>query len=74
MNSQSPERVTSVRDIYRGRIVSLKVRSVVLPSGRESTREIVEHPGAVVIVDAKSIASLLTFRETERSGAAAWRV
>ena len=50
MSLTSPETVTSTREIYRGRIVTLKVKNVVLHSGRETTRDIIEHPGAVVIV------------------------
>lgn len=45
-----PERVVASRDIYRGRILKLRVDEVILPNGRRTTREIVEHPGAVVIV------------------------
>jgi len=43
------EQVISSREVYRGRIITLRVDEVRLPSGRETTREIVEHPGAVVI-------------------------
>jgi ADP-ribose pyrophosphatase len=45
-----PERVISRKEIYRGRILALEVDEVVLPNGRKTTREIVRHPGAVVIV------------------------
>jgi ADP-ribose pyrophosphatase len=50
MSSTPPERVLTSREVFRGRILTLKVKQVVLASGRETTREIVEHPGAVVIV------------------------
>ena len=43
------EQVISSRQVFRGRVVTLRVDEVRLPSGRETTREIVEHPGAVVI-------------------------
>lgn len=59
------ERVVSSREIYRGRIVRLRVDDVVLPSGRHTTREIVEHPGAVVIVapdDRKRVAMVRQYR------------
>ncbi len=36
--------------IYCGRIINLRKDKVTLPNGKESTREIVEHPGAVVIL------------------------
>jgi ADP-ribose pyrophosphatase len=50
MSVVSPETIMSTREIYRGRIVTLKVKTVILPSGHERTRDIVEHPGAVVIL------------------------
>lgn len=46
----TPERVRSTRRIYDGRVVSLRVDEVELPSGRRAQREIVEHRGAVAVV------------------------
>lgn len=50
VSNVKPERVISHQEIFRGRILSLDVDEVVLESGRKTTREIVRHPGAVVIV------------------------
>lgn len=36
--------------LYEGRILNLRRDRVRLPNGREATREVVEHPGAVAIV------------------------
>ena len=36
--------------IYQGKIINLRQDKVKLPNGRETIREIVEHPGAVVIL------------------------
>ncbi len=36
--------------VYTGRIINLRLDKVVLPDGRETLREIVEHPGAVAVV------------------------
>ena len=44
------ERVVRSTRVYDGRVVSLRVDEVVLPSGRTGVREIVEHRGAVAIV------------------------
>lgn len=44
------ELVTKTRYAYRGKLLKLRVSQVRLPSGRETTREIVEHPGAVAII------------------------
>lgn len=44
------ERLLRSRRIYDGRVISLRVDEVVLPSGRVGLREVVEHRGAVAIV------------------------
>ncbi len=44
------EKTLQSQEIFRGRILNLRVDRVVLPDGNESTREIVEHSGAVAIV------------------------
>lgn len=43
-------RVLSSKSLYHGRIVHLKLDRVSEPGGVEATREVVEHPGSVVIV------------------------
>jgi ADP-ribose pyrophosphatase len=50
------EKTLSSRSIYKGRAVKLRVDTVEMPSGREATREIVEHGDsvAIVAVDAES--------------------
>ncbi len=48
--SISPEKTLSSRTVYDGRIVRLDVLTVQLPDGRESTREIVRHGEAAVIL------------------------
>lgn len=44
------EKTISSKDIFAGKILKLRVDTVKLPDGRQSTREIVEHRGAVAIV------------------------
>ncbi len=44
------EKVLSSRQIYSGRIVTLRLDAVQLDNGYVTEREIIEHPGAVVIV------------------------
>jgi ADP-ribose pyrophosphatase len=46
----STEPTVTSRRIYRGRVVTLRVDEVHLPSGRLGHREIVEHPGAAAVV------------------------
>ena len=42
-------KVVSSRTIYQGKIVSMRVDEVTLPRGGTAVREVVDHPGAVVI-------------------------
>ncbi len=44
------ERTLDSKRIYEGRIVDLRVDTVMLPSGRETTREVVAHSECVAIV------------------------
>jgi ADP-ribose pyrophosphatase len=48
--SESLPDVLSSREVYQGKIVSLRVDEIALSEGRSATREVVEHPGAVVII------------------------
>lgn len=49
MENLQEKRVDS-KLIFKGKILTLKYDTVVLPNGAESTREIIEHPGAVAVV------------------------
>jgi ADP-ribose pyrophosphatase len=42
--------VLSSRPVYEGKIVTMRVDEISLPQGGVATREVVEHPGAVVII------------------------
>lgn len=44
------EKTLKSEKIFEGRIVNLRVDTVELPDGRSTTREVVEHRGAVAIV------------------------
>ena len=44
------ERTVESRQVYDGRRIKLHVDRVVLPNGRETTREVVDHPDCVAIV------------------------
>jgi ADP-ribose pyrophosphatase len=57
------EQVISSREVYRGRIITLRVNEIRLPNGRETTREIVEHPGAVVIAAVDSLNRIALVRQ-----------
>ena len=47
---QKRARILESKTLFRGRVVELKVERVVEPGGVETTREVVCHPGSVVIV------------------------
>jgi len=44
------ERLISSRTVFEGKLIAVRVDEVEMPSGARATREIVPHPGAVVIV------------------------
>lgn len=41
--------VVSSKEIYQGKIISVRVDEIALPGDRVAVREVVEHPGAVVV-------------------------
>ena len=49
-SGEAPEKVLESRKIHDGKVVHLRVDTVLLPSGNTSQREILEHRGAVCIV------------------------
>ncbi|HAJ33296.1 MAG TPA: ADP-ribose pyrophosphatase [Candidatus Atribacteria bacterium] len=60
------EKILSSTYIYQGKIINLRQDKVKLPDGRETVREIVEHPGAVVILaitEKKEIVMIRQFRK-----------
>jgi ADP-ribose pyrophosphatase len=44
------EEKISSRPVFAGRLLKVRVDTVRLPNGIESTREVVEHPGAVAVI------------------------
>lgn len=57
------ERTLSSRELFKGRIIKVREDRVLLPDGTESTREIVEHSGAVAIVALDSEGNLRMVRQ-----------
>jgi len=59
------ERTLASRMAYEGRLISLRVDDVELATGRKARREIVVHPGAVVIVawDGERLAMVRQWRQ-----------
>ena len=44
------ERTIESKELYKGRVVQVRIDTVSLPNGRTKMREIIVHPGAVAIV------------------------
>jgi ADP-ribose pyrophosphatase len=44
------EKTIDSKEIYRGKVISVSLDQVQLPNGKEATREIVRHPGAVAVI------------------------
>lgn len=59
------ERTLSSRVAFTGRLLALRVDEVELESGKHTTREVVEHPGAVAIVawDGERLAAVSQWRQ-----------
>jgi len=60
---QLREELVESHIIYRGRVVTLRIDTVRLPSGRTARREIVEHRGAVAIVPLLNNDTVLLIRQ-----------
>lgn len=57
------ERTMSSETIFKGRIITLKQDTVILPNGTEHTRELVEHPGGVGVVAITENGGILLVRQ-----------
>ncbi|WP_054692779.1 NUDIX domain-containing protein [Syntrophomonas palmitatica] len=57
------EKTKDSKDIFSGRIIKVRVDTVELPDGRESTREIVEHSGAVAVLAVDDKKNLIMVRQ-----------
>ena len=67
MEQTDPEPTIESKDIYQGRIVKLRVDTVKLPSGRTTTREIVEHEDAVCVVPIDENNNVLMVRQYRKA-------
>lgn len=57
------EQTLSSKTIYSGKIINLRLEEVLLADGKTSTREIVEHPGAVAIIPVFANNDILLVRQ-----------
>ncbi len=61
------EITTKSEEIYSGRVVHLRKDEVTLPNGRKSSREIIEHPGAVVMLAENSQKQLIMVKQFRKA-------
>jgi ADP-ribose pyrophosphatase len=59
----SKEKILSSKYILKGHVINLRVDEVVTPDGRRTTREIIEHPGAVAVVALDADNNVLLVRQ-----------
>ena len=67
MEHTNPEPTIESKDIYQGRIIKLRVDTVQLPSGRTTTRAIVEHEDAVCVVPIDENNNVLRVRQYRKA-------
>ena len=53
------ERRIASQSIYSGKLIDVRMDTVELPSGRQSVREVAEHPGAVAVLPVREDGSVL---------------
>ncbi|MDE3076723.1 MAG: NUDIX hydrolase [Chloroflexota bacterium] len=61
------ERTLSSRQVFAGRLITVRVDEVELANGHRSSREIVEHPGAVAIVALADDGGLVLVRQYRKA-------
>ena len=71
MANEIEETVTSTKRIYDGRIINLRLDTVLMPDGRMSQREIVEHRGAVAVIPLFPDKTVVMVRQYRRPAATA---
>lgn len=64
---QIPEKSIYSEYIYSGRIIKLRKDLVILPNGKRANREIVEHPGAVVILAERKQNSIILVKQFRKA-------
>ena len=57
------EKTISTETVYRGHVVNLRVDMVEMPSGRQATREVVEHDECVAVVPVDERGNILLVRQ-----------
>ena len=57
------EKTLESKEIFKGRIIRVRLDTVALSDGRESLREVVEHPGGVTVIPVDSEGNVYCVRQ-----------
>lgn len=71
---QQFEKTLSSSHPFSGQLIKLRVDEVLLPNGRKTTREIVEHGGAVAIIALQSNSVLMERQYRHAAGRVMWEI
>ncbi|MDH7576246.1 MAG: NUDIX hydrolase [Bacillota bacterium] len=66
MDRKLEEKTIASQEIFQGKIIKVRVDTVLLPDGGKATREVVEHPGAVAVIpvsDQNEVIMVRQFRQ-----------
>ncbi|TKD69928.1 NUDIX domain-containing protein [Pseudalkalibacillus hwajinpoensis] len=61
------EKTLHSETIYEGRIINVRVEDVELPNGKQSKRELIDHPGAVAVIAITSDNKVLAVRQYRKA-------
>ncbi len=61
------EKTVKSEHIYPGKVVDLWVDTVILPDGKEATREVINHPGGVCVLAVDENSNVLTVRQYRKA-------
>jgi ADP-ribose pyrophosphatase len=71
-DSKSSARILASRSVHEGRVISLRLEEIELPSGRRSNLELIRHPGAAAIVPVTAAGEVLLVRQYRHATGGEW--
>lgn len=63
LDSNLREKKIASQNIFSGKVINVRVDTVLLPNGNKATREVVEHPGAVAIIPVNEKNKIIMVRQ-----------
>ncbi|WP_246942386.1 NUDIX hydrolase [Bacillus pinisoli] len=61
------EKTLSSKTLFEGRVIDLVFEEVLLPNGKQSTREIIKHPGAVAVIPITEDGKIIMVRQFRKA-------